>query len=168
MNKKYLTLLLVALLGLGCASEEINKEVVPATDLENSENITNSTLISNPITADEAIKPETAAKIEFEEEVFDFGQIISGESIEHTFVFKNTGKNPLVINNCKGSCGCTIPEWPHSPIAPGGTGEIKVKFNSQGKHGEQDKTVTVTANTLPNNTTIRIVGGVSPNPEDKK
>ena len=43
-----------------------------------------------------------------------------------------------------------------------------MKFNSKGKQGEQDKTITVAANTIPNKTTIRIVGGVEVNPETKK
>lgn len=65
------------------------------------EGISNSSLISNPVTADEAISPEEAATIEFEEEVFDFGDIVEGESVEHLFKFKNTGKNPLVISHAQ-------------------------------------------------------------------
>ena len=49
----------------------------------------------------------------------------------------NIGKNPLIINHAKGSCGCTVPEWPREPIIAGGEGEIRVKFNSKGKQGEQ-------------------------------
>ena len=125
-------------------------------------------MINNPITADEAISVDNAARIEFEEEVFDFGNITEGDIVEHVFKFKNTGKNPLIINHAKGSCGCTVPEWPREPIIPGGEGEIKVKFNSKGKSGEQDKTITVAANTIPNKTTFRIVGGVEINPESEQ
>jgi hypothetical protein len=161
--------LLLMLGGTACtSSEESSKEVPSADEIEKMQGITNSSLIYNPVTADEAIKPEEAAKIEFEEEVFDFGDIAEGESVEHIFKFKNTGQNPLVISHAEGSCGCTVPEWPNHPIAPGDGGEIKVKFNSQGKQGEQDKTVTVSANTIPNKTKIRIVGGVEPKPEETK
>ncbi|MCH2021886.1 MAG: DUF1573 domain-containing protein [Saprospiraceae bacterium] len=168
MDNCYLFLLCVILFTACNSSEELSTSIPTADEIERMETISNSTLINNPITADEAISPENAAKIEFEEEVFDFGSIIEGEVVEHIFKFKNTGKTPLIINHAKGSCGCTIPEWPHDPISPGVTSKIKVKFNSKGKQGEQNKTVTISANTIPNKTTIRIVGGVEINPETEK
>lgn len=169
MNNSYVTIkILVGLLLLGLFAcnnaEEISKEVPTAEEIDRMDMVTNSSLITNPITADEAISPDNAAKIEFEEEVFDFGSIIEGESVEHVFKFKNTGKNPLIINLAQGSCGCTVPEWPRDPILPGKGGEIKVKFNSKGKQGEQDKSVTISANTIPNKTKIYVVGNVAKNP----
>ena len=142
-----------------------DNSVVSAHDVQAMEGISNSSLIKNPVSANEAIAPEDAAKIEFEEEVFDFGDIKEGEVVEHVFAFKNTGNNPLMISKATGSCGCTVPEWPRDPIAPGQSGEIKVKFNSKGKVGEQDKQVSIQANTIPNKTTIRIVGSVTVDPE---
>jgi len=136
-----------------------------AQEVKEMDEITNSSLINNPVSANEAIAPEDAAKIEFEEEVFDFGDIAEGDVVEHIFNFKNTGNNPLIISKATGSCGCTVPEWPRDPIAPGQTGELKVKFNSKGKEGEQDKRVTIQANTIPNNTVIRIVGAVAVDPD---
>ena len=168
MRNLILLLGLLAVLVACNSGEEPSKTVPSADEVEKMEGIRNSSLISNPITADEAIKPEDAAKIEFEEEVFDFGEIMEGDVVEHVFKFSNTGKNPLIINHAQGSCGCTVPEWPREPIAPGGSGEIKIKFNSKGKQGEQNKTVTISANTIPNKTTIRIVGGVEVNPETEK
>jgi hypothetical protein len=166
---KLILLLSVLYLVTACSSpEELKKSVPSAGEVQKMKGISNSSLIDNPVTADEAISPESAAKIEFEEEVFDFGTLVEGESVEHIFKFKNVGQNPLIISHSQGSCGCTVPEWPSEPIAPGGEGEIKVKFNSKGKQGEQDKTVTVSANTIPNKTTIRIVGGVETNPETEK
>jgi len=167
--KKIVLMFCVASLIVACdSSDELNTKVTPADQVEKMGAIPNSTLISNPITADEAISPETAAKLEFEEEVFDFGDIVEGDVVEHVFKFKNTGQSPLIINHAVGSCGCTVPEWPHEPIAPGAEGELKVKFSSKGKQGEQDKTVTISANTIPNKTKIRIVGGVEVNPETEK
>ena len=149
--KKIALICCISYLFAACdTGEEFSTAVPSAEEVEKMEGITNSSLINNPITADEAISPETAAKIEFEEEVFDFGDIMEGDVIEHVFKFKNVGKNPLIISHAQGSCGCTVPEWPHEPIAPGGASEIKVKFNSKGKQGEQDKTVTISANTIPN------------------
>jgi hypothetical protein len=164
--KKILLMLCAVSLIVACdSSDELNTKVPSADEVEKMGAITNSTLISNPITADEAISPETAAKLEFEEEVFDFGDIVEGDVVEHVFKFKNAGKSPLIISHAVGSCGCTVPEWPQEPIAPGDLGEVKVKFNSTGKQGEQDKTITISANTIPNKTKIRIVGGVEVNPE---
>jgi hypothetical protein len=55
----------------------------------------------------------------------------------------------MIISNAKGSCGCTVPQWPKEPIAPGSQGEISVQFNSKGKKGSQNKTVTLTTTTTP-------------------
>lgn len=78
---------------------------------------------------------------------YNYGTIKQGESVTHEFKFKNTGREPLIINNAVGSCGCTVPDYPKEPIKPNGTGTIKVTFNSAGKMGAQDKTVTLTYDT---------------------
>jgi len=80
----------------------------------------------------------------------DFGTIEEGDKVSQEFVFTNTGDEPLIINNVKSSCGCTSKEWPKEPIAPGQESKIVVEFNSKGKAGKQNKTVTVNANTDPN------------------
>lgn len=96
----------------------------------------------------------------FEEEIHDFGTIKDGDVVEHIFTFVNTGDAPLIISDAKGSCGCTVPEKPTGPIPVGGTGELKVKFNSKNKPGVQNKTVTVTANTWPTTQRLRIKANV--------
>ena len=93
-------------------------------------------------------------------QVWDFGTIQQGDSPEFTFTFENTGNEPMIISNAKGSCGCTVPQWPKEPIAPGQTGEINVKFNSKNKKGSQNKTVTLTANTTPPTTKLRVTGQI--------
>jgi len=98
--------------------------------------------------------------IQYESERYDFGTTDEGEIVKHSYKFKNTGNEDLVISNCRGSCGCTVPTWPKEPVPPGGTGEIKVEFNSKGKPGHQTKRVTVTANTNPSETFIEITGDV--------
>jgi hypothetical protein len=87
------------------------------------------------------------ANMKFEELDHNFGTIKQGESVTYIFKFKNDGKEPLIINTAVGSCGCTVPEYPKEPIRPNGSGEIKVTFNSTGKSGPQDKTVTITYDT---------------------
>lgn len=95
-----------------------------------------------------------------EESTYDFGKVKDGDVVEKTFVFENTGDSPLVISNISASCGCTTPEWPKEPIAPGAESSILVKFNSTGKPGQQNKTVTITANTEPSVIELHIKGTV--------
>ncbi len=99
--------------------------------------------------------------IEFSESEFDFGTIDEGEKVSHTYKFTNTGTEPLIIKDAKGSCGCTVPSWPKDPVLPGATGEMLVEFNSKGKAGSQNKRVTITANTNPGQTFINIKGEVN-------
>ncbi|MEN0049087.1 MAG: DUF1573 domain-containing protein, partial [Bacteroidota bacterium] len=96
----------------------------------------------------------------FEEMTYDFGTVAEGEKVRHVYKFKNTGAEPLVISNARGSCGCTVPQWPQEAIAPGESNEIVVEFNSKGKPGPQTKTVTITANTEPVTTKLTIKGTV--------
>lgn len=95
---------------------------------------------------------------------FDFGNVQEGEVVTHTFPFTNTGSEPLIISDAKGSCGCTVPSKPQAPIAPGETGEITVQFNSANKKGKRNQKVTVTANTNPAQTFIYLTGEVTPDP----
>ncbi len=97
-----------------------------------------------------------ATTVQFSETEFDFGKMKQGDQVEHIFKFTNTGNEPLIIEDAKGSCGCTVPSYPKEPIAPGATGEILVKFNSAGKSNNQQKTVTLTANTNPLTTVLTI------------
>jgi len=95
-------------------------------------------------------------EIKFEEEVFDFGPITQGEKVSHAFTFKNAGNKNLIISGASGSCGCTVPEWPKEPIKPGQSGKIDVVFNSEGKSGLMEKTVTIITNCEPATRVIRI------------
>lgn len=94
----------------------------------------------------------------FAETSFDFGTIQEGEVVKHTFTFTNTGKTPLIIQNATAQCGCTVPDWPREPVAPGAKGEIKVEFNSKGKAGVQNKAVTITSNTNKANDQVILKG----------
>ena len=90
----------------------------------------------------------------------DFGQIPQGETVRHTFRFKNTGDEPLRLTRVKASCGCTTPSYSSEPIAPGEEGFIEVAFNSRGRSGPQRKTVVVTGNFEPVNMILRFQGEV--------
>lgn len=98
--------------------------------------------------------------IEFQETEYDFGEADQGDVVKYEYSFTNTGDVPLILKNAKGSCGCTVPEWPKDPIPPGESATIKVEFNTKGKKGKQSKRVTITANTDPAQTFLTIKGEV--------
>lgn len=100
------------------------------------------------------------AKFEFEEKAIDLGTIFRGEVVETNFIFKNIGGQPLIINEAKASCGCTKPDIDRKPVLPGEEGKIKIIFDSNGLINNQYKTVTVTANTKPEETTLIIAAFV--------
>ena len=102
------------------------------------------------------------AALEFEETTFDFGTVEQGGTVTHVFTFTNTGNQPLIISDAKGSCGCTVPQWPKGQIQPGETASITVEFNTKGKMGKQSKRVTLTANTDPPQTFLFVVGEILP------
>ena len=114
---------------------------------------------SNEVSSEESMM-EALPTIAFESDFQDFGEIQEGIVAEHTFTFKNEGDGPLIISNAQGSCGCTVPDWPRNPIAPGETGVIKVSFNSKGRAGRQDKRVTLTTNAVPQTKVLNITSTV--------
>jgi len=117
---------------------------------------------------EEPVVDENAPAFEFMEESFDFGNdIIDGEKKTHTFEFTNTGKSPLIIEKVKASCGCTTPNWPKTPIAPGATGEITATYNSKGRPGKFNKAIRITSNAATPTKVLYIKGEVQKaNPEE--
>lgn len=113
--------------------------------------------------------PAATAAMTFNKTVHDFGTIKEGETVQTTFTFTNTGQADLIIVDARGSCGCTVPNYPkNTPIAPGATGEILVSFDSSNKPNMQQKTVTISANTSSGRETLRIKAMVSPDPVKQK
>ena len=107
---------------------------------------------------------DNGAKIDFAKETHDYGTVKYGADGTCTFEFKNTGNEPLIISNAKGSCGCTVPVWPKEPIAPGAKGFIGVKYATD-RVGAFTKTVTVTSNAAGQATKVlTIKGTVLPDP----
>lgn len=91
----------------------------------------------------------------------EFGDIVQGQKIEHTFKFTNTGTTALIITNVEVTCGCTVPKgWPRDPILPGNKGEITISFNSSGKIGRQNKVATITSNSIGTTNQVMIVANV--------
>lgn len=104
-----------------------------------------------------------APKFKFETEVLDYGTIEHNADGNREFKFTNVGKEPLIISNAVGSCGCTTPQWPKEPIKPGGTGVIKVHYATD-RVGAFEKTVTLTSNADVPSKVIKIKGVVNPDP----
>lgn len=143
-----LTLSTITLTLTACGGNTEKKEA-PATAVEAS----SAKAISN------------APVMTFDKTIHDFGTIQEGERVETLFTFTNTGKSDLVISDARGSCGCTVPEYPkNTAIAPGGTGQIRVSFDSSNKPNLQQKTVTISANTDSGRETIRIKAMVQADP----
>lgn len=116
------------------------------------------------IFAQENVQSVSNADIVFEKETHDFGKLQKGDPGTCTFVFKNTGTEPLILSNVKASCGCTTPSWPKEPIAPGKKGEIKVKYDTN-RIGVINKSVTITSNAKTATKVLRILGEVEPEPQ---
>ncbi|MBY0425733.1 MAG: DUF1573 domain-containing protein, partial [Cytophagales bacterium] len=119
-------------------------------------------LLSYTFLQAQTAEKKEGSEITFSEKKHEFGDIVEGSSVSYTFKFKNTGNQPLVVNNVLTQCGCTAPEWPQDPIAPGKSGEIKIKFNSTGKMGMQNKTATVMSNAINPMEQLVIVTNVLP------
>ncbi|MBS1652321.1 MAG: DUF1573 domain-containing protein [Bacteroidetes bacterium] len=96
----------------------------------------------------------------------NYGNIKQGDNGECTFKFTNTGKEPLVITSCMGSCGCTVPKCPAEPVLPGKTAEIHVKYDTN-RVGGIYKTVTVNSNNKNGVVTLTIKGNVEAKPVEE-
>ncbi|TPE42738.1 DUF1573 domain-containing protein [Pontibacter mangrovi] len=154
--------LAVAMFATSCDNNSTtgNEAVAENTATEATAQPIENPNVAPAATEDQAAPSENAPVMSFEETEYDFGSIKQGESIEHTFMFTNTGKTPLIIESASATCGCTVPDWPKEPIAPGETGKVAVKFNSTGKMGQQQPTVTIRANTQPNIVRVALKGNV--------
>jgi len=114
--------------------------------------------------AEAAVRDEASKAIPvmtFEKSEHDFGTIEQGTPQETAFKFTNTGNAPLIITDAKSSCGCTVPNPPKDPIAPGESSELLVKFNGAGQN-QITKNITVTANTEKGSEILRIKAFVNP------
>lgn len=98
-------------------------------------------------------------EIFFEKTVHDYGEIKKESDGTCEFVFKNTGKEPLVLSNVQSSCGCTVPTWPKEPVLSGKSAMIKVVYDTK-RMGIISKTITVTSNAKTSPVVLTIKGVV--------
>lgn len=138
------------------AENTIKDEVMLAENKESSDSVASNQSSENveeinvpPIEEVVKVKKPTRPEISFQKDVHDFGEITAGDIIDHKFNFKNTGNAPLVVKSTSVTCGCTIPSYPFIPIEPGESGYIGVTYNSVGKSGSQNPSITVITNASP-------------------
>lgn len=113
-------------------------------------------LINNPMSASDQKSENTLPEITFEKTTHDYGRLIQGEKVSYSFKYTNTGTADLLISNVTAGCGCTVPRFTRDPIKPGENGTINVIFDSHGRRGFQNKSVTVISNTIPNTTALNV------------
>ena len=113
-------------------------------------------VVNIPNSASGSVSENALPEMKFVKLEHDFGQVVMGEVVTYAFKFRNTGKGDLVIANISASCGCTASNFPKQPIKPGEENFIEVSFNSEGRLGFQNKTLTVAANTQPGTIVLTI------------
>ena len=168
---KVLAILAIMALAIGCRDKASEKRIAELeTRLAQMEGNKGTTVTPAPTATPEAApveeKPEgPLPNMEFGTTDHDFGTIDEGKKVTYTYKVKNTGQAPLIIQNAAPSCGCTVPDWTKTPIPVGGEGFVKAEFDTKGKPGINNKTITVTANTWPKTTTLKFKAMVTAKPD---
>ena len=148
MRKIQIVLILfIAVAVMACSSDGEKKNI-------------STEVVTNTKTAGNDKGKVRAPHIKFKEKTYDFGKVLQGEVVKHSFSFTNTGDMTLLVTNVRSSCGCTVSDYSKKPISPGGSGKIEVSFNSHRRKGMQNKSITVTSNSIPNTTTLHIKANV--------
>jgi hypothetical protein len=173
LAQRFGIILLVAVVAMSCKDRAAEKRIAELESrlsaIEGNKN-TSTPAAAAPVQAQPEATPETKPEgplpvAAFEKLEHDFGTIREGDKVTYTYKFKNTGEAPLIIQSAQPSCGCTAPDWSKEPIPVGGTGFVKAEFDSQGKPGIQNKTITVTSNSWPKTMTLRFKAMVTPKPD---
>lgn len=125
-----------------------------------SNRLTVSATIEEDFNSLSAEEKANAPVIAFDNNTFSFGEIKQGEKVEHTFTISNNGKSDLFIRKVKASCGCTAVNPAADVVAAGENTTIKVIFDSRGKIGKQNKTITIITNDPKHSRTILWVKGI--------
>ena len=111
--------------------------------------------------SDSASVKAAGADISIDKDVHDYGTVKKGGDGTCYFTITNTGDAPLTIARAKGSCGCTVPDWPRQPIAPGSSAKMKVTYDTS-RPGKFDKSVTITSNSSNSpNKVVRVKGEIT-------
>lgn len=149
------------------ATASTNNTVAPpvSTNGANFPNANPDAPTINPVTPNEPIMSNaTKTSIAFEKPTHDFGEIMQNSENKYSYTFRNTGTDPLIISDAKGTCGCTKPSFPKEPIAPGKTGKIDIVYSPGMQSGKQNKAVKIYANTDPMEISLNFTADVKPDP----
>ena len=169
---KMMAMVAMFMIALGCSNKSSEKRIAELeTRLAQMEGNKNTTSTPTPSTTPETTpaveeKPEgPLPTLDFNTMDHDFGTVEEGKKVTFTYKVKNSGQAPLIIQNAAPSCGCTVPDWTKTPIPVGGEGFVKAEFDTKGKPGINNKTITVTANTWPKTTTLKFKAMVTAKPD---
>jgi len=164
MKKVFLTL---SCLTIGIATIQAQDNKRPVTNAAtNSTSAAQQPTPPPPAPVAAPAPDPNAGEFKFKEDTHDFGEVPEGPLAETDFEFKNTGKKPINITEAHGSCGCTVPSWPHEPIMPGKKGMIHVAYTTQGRQGMIMKDVTINSDAKQSPMVLHIRGTVKPKPVD--
>jgi hypothetical protein len=159
-KKNIFMLVLVSILVLAACQNDTSKS--SHDEVLNDSSALSTDLVNNPTTDEnQVVSLEQSGLLVFADTVHDFGKLTEGEVIQHEFEYVNKGSKEVIITNAKGSCGCTVPEYDYEPIPPGGTGVMKVTFDSKGKTGFNEKSVMITTNGVPSKYRLTILATVT-------
>jgi hypothetical protein len=109
----------------------------------------------------------SGAKISFDKDTHDYGEVFMHGDGNCVFTFTNTGNEPLLLTNVRAGCGCTVPQWPREPLLPGDSAEIKVRYTTLNRPHQINRSIVVTSNATNKPTQVlRLKGSViEPPPE---
>ena len=168
MIKRFVYVLAIAAAMTTSCKEDASSKIDPTTTDVAAPVAEPAVTIGGPETADATKTPAPAdgkyPVMTFDKSEHDFGKIKSGAKVDYAFNFTNTGEADLIITKAKGSCGCTVPEYPKDPIKPGQSGKIKVSFDSGNKQGQQHKTVTISTNSAKGDEKLSIKASIQDAP----
>lgn len=159
---KQLFLSLFVLIGLGLNAQQTEKAPIPIKTEGDMKKETMMKVPATPATpAADIVVEKSNAKMTFESMTVDYGTIENGSEPLRYIKFTNTGTDPLIVKNARGSCGCTVPTWPKDPIAPGQSASMEVRYDTK-RTGPINKSITITTNEGPDNHVIQVIGTVLP------
>ncbi|HEY9178501.1 MAG TPA: DUF1573 domain-containing protein [Flavipsychrobacter sp.] len=141
--RNFVALSLLTIVLVACGDSNQSK-----SDAQEKDGLLSADLVTNPHSAkglDTAIYNQLPT-MDFEDTVHHFGNLEEGVKASYSFEFVNNGKTPLIVSAAKGSCGCTVAEYPRDPVHPGASGIIQVLFDTYGKPGHQEKSIALTTN----------------------
>jgi hypothetical protein len=156
---------LLVLVSVSLHAQEVEKATIPVKTEGDLKKEASIKMAQKNAVAEVAVE-RTNAIMTFESLTVDYGTIENGSEPLRVVNFTNTGTEPLVIKNARGSCGCTVPTWPKEPIAPGQSSTIEIRYDTK-RTGKINKSVTITTNEGPDSHVLQVVGNINAPKEEK-